>query len=152
MARLLGARLFPPGPQGLQEGVGDLTEQGVVVQAGPGPSLVVVQAQLLLELLVRLLTGPPTFEGGGKLFQRGVGGMVGEVELALARRAVLAHQPALLAGQVLGTGGNWPVGDAHAPGCERRPQWTLGARAPGQRLERRVRRVGEQGRHRGARL
>jgi hypothetical protein len=41
-----GAGAFPPEPQVLQEGEGELAQQGVVVQAAPGAALEVVEAQL----------------------------------------------------------------------------------------------------------
>ena len=55
-----GLRLFPPPVDGfetqvLQVGEGDAGHQSVPVQPGPGAALEVAEAQLLLELLVRLL-------------------------------------------------------------------------------------------------
>ena len=44
--------LFPPEPQVLEEGEGELAQERVVVQPAPGAALEVVEAQLLLELLV----------------------------------------------------------------------------------------------------
>ncbi len=135
----------------------NLAQQGMVVQPAPEPAFVVVKAQFFLELLMGLLARPAGLDGGGKLLEGGVCRMAGEVELALASGAVLAHQPvdplrgSTLAGQVLRAGGLRPVGYVHAPGCERGTQRPLGVRAPGQRAERRVRRVSEQGRHRHAR-
>ena len=38
--------LFSPEPQVLEEGEGELAEEGMVVQAAPAPALEVVQAQL----------------------------------------------------------------------------------------------------------
>ena len=54
------ASLFSPRPepQVLEERERDHGHQRVPVQAGPGAALEVVEAQLLLELLVRLLAGP----------------------------------------------------------------------------------------------
>ena len=47
--------LFPPEPQVLQEGGGELAEERVVVQATPAPALEVIQAELVLHLLMHLL-------------------------------------------------------------------------------------------------
>ena len=52
------AGLFPPEPQVLEEGHGELAQERVVVQAAPAPALEVVQAQLVLHLLVHLLADP----------------------------------------------------------------------------------------------
>ena len=144
--------LFPPEPHGWQEGERDLAQQRVVVQAAPGAPLVVVETKFLLELLVRLLAAPARLDGRRELLEGGVRRVAGEVELALARGAVLAHEPALLAGQVLSTRRLRPVGDAHATRAERSPQRPLRAGAPRQRAERRVGWVGEQRRRRAARF
>ena len=47
--------LFPPEPQVLEEGEGELAEEGMVVQAAPAPALEVIQPELVLHLLVHLL-------------------------------------------------------------------------------------------------
>ena len=52
-----------------------------MVQAAPAPPLVVVQAQFLLELLVRLLAAPARLDSGSELLEAGIGGMAGEVKL-----------------------------------------------------------------------
>ena len=69
----------------------------MVVQATPGPALEVVQPQLVLHLLVRLLAHPPRFDQRGQGFERGIGREIGQVVLALAGGAVLADQPTPLA-------------------------------------------------------
>jgi hypothetical protein len=51
------ARIFPPlatlpKPEVLQEGEGDQHHQGMVVQAGPGSPLEVVETELFLHLLM----------------------------------------------------------------------------------------------------
>jgi hypothetical protein len=56
-------QIFPPPatlpqPEVLQEGEGDQHHQGMVVQAGPGSALEVVETELFLHLLVRLLADP----------------------------------------------------------------------------------------------
>ena len=98
------ARIFPPPlavlkPEMLQEGERDQRHQGVVVQPGPGPPLEVVEAELFLQLLVRLLAGPPGLGRRREGLQRRAGGMAGEVVLPLAAAAPLAHQPQLIARQ-----------------------------------------------------
>jgi hypothetical protein len=50
--------LFPPEPQVLQEGEGQLAQERVVVQPAPAPALKMVQPQFILQLLVHLLTDP----------------------------------------------------------------------------------------------
>src|SRR3954454_13648184 len=87
---------FPPEPQVLQEGEGELAQQRVVVQPAPAPALEVVQPQLVLELLVHLLADPACLDQGGQDLERRAGRMARQVVLALARGAVLADQPRLL--------------------------------------------------------
>jgi hypothetical protein len=60
----------------------------------------VVEAELLLELLVRLLAHPARLDHGRQLFERRIGRQVREVVLPLTRRPMLAHQPDLVPGQV----------------------------------------------------
>ena len=115
------------------------------MQAAPGASLEVVEAEFFLELLVGLLAWPTRLDGRGKLLKGGVCRVVGEVELALAGGAVLAHEPALLAGQMLRAGRLRPVGDTHTPDRERCPQRPFGAGASRARAELGVGRVGELG-------
>ena len=64
---------FPPEPQVLQEGEGQLAQQSVVVQAAPAPALEVAQPQLPFELLVRLLADPARLDQGGQGLERRVG-------------------------------------------------------------------------------
>ena len=87
---------------GLQEGVGDHRHQRVAVQARPGATLEVVEAELFLELLMRLLADPACLDRSCDLFEQRVGGQVGEIIFAFAGRAMLADHPDLLAGQMLG--------------------------------------------------
>ena len=86
MAGMLGcgggpATLFFPSrcfeAAGLEEGVSDHGHQGVSVQPGPGSALEVVEAEFLLELLMRLLADPTRLDGRGERLQIGVGGEVG---------------------------------------------------------------------------
>ncbi len=55
--------LFFPDPLALQEGERDLAEECMMVQPDPGATLEVVEAQFLLELLVRLLAAPGRLNG-----------------------------------------------------------------------------------------
>ena len=50
--------LFPPEPQMLEEGEGELAQERVVVQAAPAAALEVIEAELFLHLLVHLLADP----------------------------------------------------------------------------------------------
>src|SRR3954451_24470955 len=68
--------LFPPEPQVLEEGEGELAQQGVGVQAAPGAPLEVVEAELVLHLLVHLLANPASLDRGGQDLERRVGRMV----------------------------------------------------------------------------
>lgn len=61
-----------------------------------------VEAEFLLELLMRLFADPARLDGTCKLLERDVRGKVGEIVFALASRAMLADDPDLLSGQVLG--------------------------------------------------
>src|SRR4051812_11117576 len=76
-----GATLFSPEPQVLQEGEGEPAQERVVVQAAPGAALEVVEPQLLLELLVRLLAHPARLDQRRQLLQGRVRREVREVVL-----------------------------------------------------------------------
>ena len=58
---------------GLAEGVGDHGHQGVSVYPGPRSTFEVVEAELLLELLMRLLTTPSGFDRGGEHLEARIG-------------------------------------------------------------------------------
>jgi hypothetical protein len=58
---------------GLEDGIGDHGHQGVSVQPGPGSAFKVVKAELLLELLMRLLTDPSGFDRGGEHLEARIG-------------------------------------------------------------------------------
>ena len=58
---------------GLKECIGDHGHQGVSVQPGPGSAFEVVEAELLLELLMRLLTDPSGFDRGGEHLEARIG-------------------------------------------------------------------------------
>ena len=101
-----GPPCFPPlrrtQPPVLEEGVGDHGHERVAVRAGPRAALEVVEAELFLELLVRLLAHPARLAGDRQRLQVRVGRQSGEVILPLARvagvpaarpRARRAHRP-----------------------------------------------------------
>lgn len=60
-----------------------------------------IKVQLLLQLLMRLLAHLTGLDRAGKPLDRGLGGKVGEVVLALTGRAMFADDPDLFARQVL---------------------------------------------------
>jgi hypothetical protein len=64
-------RALPGEAEVLQPGEGYAGHQRVPMQTGPRPALEVAQAQLLLQLLMRLLAHPARLDGGGKRPQRG---------------------------------------------------------------------------------
>src|SRR3954453_10504163 len=142
------ATLFSPEPQVLQEGEGEPAQQRVVVQPAPRAALEVVEAELLLELLVRLLAHPARLDGRRQLLEGRVGREVREVVLALAAGAVLAHQPHLLAGQVPAVPELTALGRAHPYGGELGRERPFGAAPPGDAAPRDPRQGG-LGRDRG---
>jgi hypothetical protein len=82
--------IFPPArpavlgkAQVLEIGEGDAGHQRVSVQPGPGTPLEVVQPQLLLELLVRLLAHPARLDRRGERAQGRARIQVAEVVFAL---------------------------------------------------------------------
>ena len=66
--------LFSPEPQVLEEGEGELAEEGMVVQATPAPALEVIQPELVLHLLVHLLADPAGLDQGGQVSSEASGG------------------------------------------------------------------------------
>jgi hypothetical protein len=68
----------------LEEGEGDHRHEDVAVQAGPGAALEVIEAEFLLQLLMRLLAGPARLDGSRQDLQLHIGGEVGEVVLRLS--------------------------------------------------------------------
>jgi hypothetical protein len=82
----------------------------------------VVKVEFLLQPPMRLLANPARLDRAGQTRERGVGGQVRELVLALSGRPTLADQPYLLARQVRRAHCADPprraVGDTHAPGGE----------------------------------
>jgi hypothetical protein len=135
LATTSGPTSLSPEPQVLQGGEGDLAQDRVVVQAAPAPAFQVVEAEFLLHLLVHLLADPADLDGRGERPERHFGRVVGEVVLALAGGALLADQPRLVPGQVLGTRGDQTVGDPHPHGREARPERSFRSVPPGSGAE-----------------
>ena len=97
---------FPPRgfkAAGLEEGVGDHRHQCVSMQTGPGPTFEVIEAEFLLELLMRLLTDPSGFDRGGELLQACICWQVRHIVFLLARRPAFADEPDLVARHALHT-------------------------------------------------
>src|SRR5512136_470580 len=91
---------FPPRlleAAGLEEGISDHGHQSMSVQADPGSTLVVIEAEFLLELLMRLFTDPPAFDRGGKLREARVCGQVRHIVFLFTRRPTFADEPDLVA-------------------------------------------------------
>jgi len=135
-----GPRLFLFSPLGgceallLQEQERDQRQERMPVQTPPRAALEVIEAEFFLHLLVRLLADPARLDGRGELPHCRLGRQIGEIILALARRAVLADQPDLVPGQML-TGAAVQahcrsIGDPHAKRRKARPQRALGAVPP----------------------
>jgi len=73
------------------------------VEPFPRAPFEVVESEFFLELLMRLFADPARLDGAGQLLDWRVGRQVREVVLALAGRAMFAHEPDFLAWQVLGS-------------------------------------------------
>jgi len=68
----------------LKEGVRDHYHERVSVQALPGPSLEVIEAEFFFHLLMGLFADPSRLDGGSQRAQVGAGGQVGEVVFFLS--------------------------------------------------------------------
>jgi hypothetical protein len=126
------APLFPPLPQAkvLEEAKGDHRHERVPVQAGPGATLEVVEAEFLLELLVRLLAHPTGLDGRCQLLERDVRRQVREMVLPLAGGPVLTDQPDLCTRWVPTVAELFALGRAHPQGRELGHQRPLGPAPP----------------------
>ncbi|HEY6520738.1 MAG TPA: hypothetical protein VIZ19_15375 [Roseiarcus sp.] len=100
----------------------------------PGPSFEVIEAEFLLELLMRLFANPSRFDCRGERPETRVGGWIGEIALALAGGAPLADEPSLFAWHVLRAlvvdAVLRTIGDPYANGGEGGRQRSLGSLAP----------------------
>lgn len=71
------------------------------MQTGPRSTFEVVEAEFLLELLMRLLTDPSGFDRGGKRFEARIGWQVRHIVFLFARRPAFADEPDLVARHAL---------------------------------------------------
>ena len=85
----------------LEEGVSNHRHQNVAVKSLPASTLEVVKANLLFELLMRLLADPARLDGGGQCAQVSLGRKVGEIVFLFAVVSLFADEPNFLARQML---------------------------------------------------
>lgn len=101
----------------LEEGVSDHGHKRMTMKAMPGPSLEVVEAKLLLQLLMGLFADPSRLNRGSQAAQVRPGRQVGKIVFLLPRYSVLADEPRLVPWKMLLTLIPYPlrssVGDAH---------------------------------------
>src|SRR5262245_1270252 len=98
-----------------------MVNERMTMKTMPRPSLEVVEAELLLQFLVDLLTDPSRLYRGSQAAQIHPGGQVGKIVckivFLLSGHAVLTDEPSLVAGKMLLTFVPYPlrrpVGDAH---------------------------------------
>ena len=118
----------------LEECVGDHGHERMTMKTMPRPSLEVIEAELLLELLMGLLTDPSRLDCGSQAAQIHLGGQVGKIVFLLSRHAVLTDEPSLVAGKMLLTFVPYPlrrpVGDAHTDSSKPGVQPAFRAAAP----------------------
>ena len=114
----------------LQEREGEHREQRVMVETEPPAAFEMVEAQLFLHLLVRLLAGPPRLDHRGERAERRLQRVIGPVVFPDPVRAFLTHQPREVAGPMPRVGGRGAIGDAHAHGGKLRAQGPARAEAP----------------------
>src|SRR5256886_17655333 len=92
-----GGRLFfffPPHfcePAVLEECISDHGHERMTMKTMPRPSLEVVEAELLLQLLMGLLTDPSRLDCGSQAAQIHPRGQIGQKTVLLSRPAGLAH-------------------------------------------------------------
>jgi hypothetical protein len=98
----------------LEECECDHREERVMMQAAPGATFKVVEAELFFHLLVGLLARPTCFERSDQGLKRRVVGIVGEVILGLSSRASLIDEPDLVAGAVAMSKDRVTIGDTDA--------------------------------------
>src|SRR5580704_12585329 len=83
----------------LKECISDHGHERMTMKTMPRPSLEVVEAELLLQLLVDLFTDPSRLDRGSQAAQIHPGGQVGKIVFLLSRHALLADEPSLVAGE-----------------------------------------------------
>lgn len=145
---------FSPESQVLEEAEREHAEERVAVKSPPAAPFVVVEPELVLHLLVRLLAAPARLDGPGQRAAPGAGRMIAQVVLALSARSAFADEPRGLARQMAAVGPARAVGHADADGGEVEPKRSRRAQAPGNgpegpRAERVDHRGGAHGLRRG---
>ena len=88
-----GEVFFTRQAQMLKKSVRDQREQAMMVQAAPRTPLVVIQPQLLLHLLMRLLARPARLDRSGQPAPGRGDGMIRQVVSAFSLLPFLADQP-----------------------------------------------------------
>ena len=118
----------------LEECVRDHRHEGVTVKALPGSFLEVVEAEFLLQLLMRLLADPSRLDGSGQGGQIRPGWQVGKIVFLLSRHPVFADESGLVPRQMLlalvSDPLRWSVGDPHADRGEASLELSFRAGAP----------------------
>ena len=118
----------------LEKGVSDHRHQCMTMQALPGSSFEVIEAELFFQLLVSLLANPSRFDGSRQGVQVGARRQVGEIVFLLPRYPVFTDEPDLFAGQMLLTFVldplRWSVGDSHADCGKTSLELAFGAGTP----------------------
>jgi hypothetical protein len=80
-------------PKVLEVGTSDACHERVSMQASPGPPFEVIEAEFLLELLMRLLADPASLDGCRQPSQRRARREIAEIVFALAVAAPFTDQP-----------------------------------------------------------
>lgn len=111
-------------PGGHEVGHGRHAYRQVVIEAGPSPTLVLVQADLLLGVLVVALDAPSMLRGPRQLLEGRLGGHARQEVVRGARVTLgpLHEKPPLRPGRPAHVGA---ASRAHANGGETRRSWTL---------------------------
>ncbi|MBM2804216.1 MAG: hypothetical protein HW419_2109 [Deltaproteobacteria bacterium] len=116
-----------------QEAVGCDTQSSVMMKSTPAPSLVVAQAELLLELLIVPLNAPAHLGGPDQIHKRGVSGQRRQPILG---RFCLIYRP-FDQQPLFGTRSAKPLvvtmRRPHSHSGEARRQWLVGSLAPAHR-------------------
>src|SRR6266536_3986581 len=116
--------------QVLEVGERDAGHERVSVQAGPGPSLEIVEAEFLLELLMRLLADPACLDRRSQASECGANREIAEIVFALSAAAPFPDEPDFLARQVAVARAAWSIGHPHAHSREARGERALGTSPP----------------------
>ena len=87
----------------LEKGVSDHRHQGMSMQAGPGSAFEVIEAEFLLELLMRLFADPSGLDCCSKLFKAHIWRQIRHIVFLLPCRPAFANKPNLLSRHTLHT-------------------------------------------------